>query len=208
MIMKKNILFFVAFIMVTLSLAACAGSSENESSNASATANQASVRNLSDIDKQPKNADDIINQYEQNQSKDETNLEESKEATTEYIENETLFVPVNENTTVDVDLSELNQTMLLSSMYSILTNPADYLGKTISIAGQFNSYKDDDTGKTYYYVYVMDEGGCCPVSLEFISKSGDKYPIENDPIEVTGVMKTYNESYNGQEYPYYYLEVA
>lgn len=198
---------------LTLAVTACSSSPNDVAPNTSA--NNAVARNVNNINQNPQNADDIIKQYEQEESQNTTETAltssepttETRNASTSQKE-ETVFQPVDENAQIDVDLCAVSKTMLLSELYSIFSNPSDYLGKTISIPGKFTSYESDETGKTYYYLYVMDEGGCCPVSLEFISKAADQYPSEGDPIKVTGVLKEYSETYDDIEYPFYYVEVA
>ena len=95
---------------------------------------------------------------------------------------------------IDCDLTKMSSTMVYSTVYSMLTSPNDYVGKTVKVTGNLNKYKDDTTGKTYYSVLIADATACCQQGLEFDMGSGfSDYPPENALITVTGTFGTYME---------------
>jgi putative membrane protein len=93
---------------------------------------------------------------------------------------------------VDVDITEK---MYVAYINDIYVNTPDYIGQNIRIQGMFQSYTDENTGLTYYYVYRVGPG-CCGndgsmCGFEF-TWSGD-LPQNNDWIEVIGSLRTYEE---------------
>jgi len=108
----------------------------------------------------------------------------------------------NDNTSskiinVDVDLTILSRTMVYAEVYNIMTNPYNYLGKTIKLNGLFYSSYYDENETMYYFVVITDATSCCPQGIEFIWGSGRKYPEdypdEKSNIEITGVFSSYDE---------------
>ena len=94
----------------------------------------------------------------------------------------------------DYDLSKMSSTMIYSTVYSMLTAPDDYVGKTVRVTGNFNVYHDDTTKKDYYAVLISDATACCQQGMEFDMGSGySDYPPENALITVTGTFETYME---------------
>ena len=97
----------------------------------------------------------------------------------------------------DYDLTKMSSTMVYSTVYSMLTAPDDYVGKTLKVTGNFNVYHDDTTNKDYFAVLISDATACCQQGLEFDLGSSykypDDYPPENALITVTGTFGTYME---------------
>ena len=98
---------------------------------------------------------------------------------------------------VDVDLTALSSTMIYAEVYNIMTNPDDYMGKTIKMTGPYNASYYDETGLYYHYVVVEDAASCCQQGLEFVWNGEhtypDDYPESNSKIEVVGVFCSYDE---------------
>ena len=98
---------------------------------------------------------------------------------------------------IDFDLTKMSSTMVYSTVYSMITQPDDYEGKTVKVTGNFNVYHDDTTNKDYYAVLISDATACCQQGMEFDLGSGykypDDYPPENALITVTGTFGTYME---------------
>ena len=93
---------------------------------------------------------------------------------------------------IDVDITE---NMYVTYINEIYINTEDYIGKILRIEGMFQAYKDENTKKTYYYVYRTGPG-CCGndgsmCGFEF-SWDGDM-PKDNDWIEVVGKLRSYEE---------------
>lgn len=108
----------------------------------------------------------------------------------------------------DCDLTKMSSTMVYSTVYSMLTTPDEYEGKSVKVTGNFNVYHDDTTNKDYFAVLISDATACCQQGMEFDMGSGykypDDYPPENALITVTGTFGTYMEG----EYKYCVLKNA
>lgn len=102
-------------------------------------------------------------------------------------------------TKVDMDLTGLNPTMLLSEVNNIRINPYEYEGKVIKLNGRFNSFVFEGNNKRYYECILSD--ACCSfengIGLEFEWAGNHSYPEDypdiQDPITVTGRFKVYEE---------------
>ncbi|MGN0613271.1 MAG: hypothetical protein ACI4JB_05160 [Porcipelethomonas sp.] len=106
---------------------------------------------------------------------------------------------------VDLDLTEMDGTMIYSMVNDMATNPDTYLGKTVSLKGNFASSYDETTKTTYYFVVVGDTTACCTQGVEFIWDENehtypDDYPAENAEVQISGVYGQYDE--NGNTYYY------
>ena len=96
---------------------------------------------------------------------------------------------------VDVDLSIMSSTMVYSEVYNMMTNPMDYIGKTVKINGISSTYHDKQTGKDYYACIVKDATACCAQGIEFELEQPD-YPEPDKEITVVGTFQTYVEMGN------------
>ena len=109
---------------------------------------------------------------------------------------------------VDVDLTALSSTMVYSEVYNMMTDPGNYIGKTVKMSGVYAVYHDESTGKYYHACIISDATACCSQGIEFELKSGysypDDYPEEGGEICVTGTFDTYEEG----EYTYCTLRNA
>lgn len=98
-------------------------------------------------------------------------------------------------TTVDVDLTALNSTMVYAEVYQMMTVPEDYLGKTVKMQGNFSVYEDEEINERYFACIIADATACCQQGLEFIPKSEFVYPKdfpeEGEDILVVGEFETY-----------------
>lgn len=108
-----------------------------------------------------------------------------------------------EDIPVDVDLTVLSSTMVYSEVYNMVMHPADYVGKTVKMTGQFVLYQAVDSsgkpvpGQIYYACVIADATACCQQGLEFILDGDPEYP-EGYPeigtqITVWGEFNTYME---------------
>ena len=97
----------------------------------------------------------------------------------------------------DVDLTEMSSTMVYAEVYNIMTNPDEYMGKTIKMSGLYYASYYDLTDLYYHYVVVEDATACCAQGLEFVWDGEhaypDDYPEEQTNIEVAGVFGSYDE---------------
>ena len=97
-----------------------------------------------------------------------------------------------------IDLTTVNSTMLAVEVHNIVTNPEDYIGKTIKIMGPYCNEYFADTDK--YYHYVLYDYCCQVVEFEWNGdhKCPDDYPVQLTEIEIVGKFDTYREL--GQQY--------
>ena len=106
---------------------------------------------------------------------------------------------------VDIDLTALSSTMVYAEVYNITTKPEDYIGKTIKVNGVYYTVSEGE--QVFHYVVIQDTAACCAQGMEFIWSGGgtypDDYPRPQTPIEMTGVLDSYDE--HGDTY--YYLAI-
>ena len=57
---------------------------------------------------------------------------------------------------VDVDLTKLSSTFVYSEVYNMVTNPGDYIGKTVKMKGMYSVYHDESTDKYYFACIIKD----------------------------------------------------
>ena len=101
---------------------------------------------------------------------------------------------------VDVDLTALSSTAVYAEVYNMLTNPDDYIGKTVKMRGSFAMYHDEETDMYYFACIVADATACCSQGIEFVLAGEhtypDDYPALSDEITVVGTFSTYYEGEN------------
>lgn len=94
-----------------------------------------------------------------------------------------------------IDLTGLSSTVLYSELYNMLTQPDNYVGKTVKMRGTYAVYEGE--GRNYYVCEVQDATACCNQGLEFVLNNADDYPEYNSEspseIEISGVFNTYLE---------------
>lgn len=100
-----------------------------------------------------------------------------------------------------VDLTLLSSTMVYAEMFCILSEPEDYVGKTMIVSGMFAMYDDTVNNIRHYGCLVLDEAGCCVQGIDFILPDGavypDDYPEQGADITITGTFEIFgDESYN------------
>lgn len=98
----------------------------------------------------------------------------------------------------DVDLTVMTSTMVYAEVSNIMTNPEEYLGKTVKMKGNFGVYETD--ARNYYACIIADATACCSQGIEFVLKNERKYPEEypeiGKEITVIGEFETYFEGDN------------
>ena len=104
---------------------------------------------------------------------------------------------------IDVDLTALSSTMVYSEVYSMMSFPDDYVGKTVKMKGQFAVYQaTDENGafipdQIYFACVIADATACCSQGLEFALAGEhtypDDYPELGSEITVTGTFELYEE---------------
>ena len=96
-----------------------------------------------------------------------------------------------------IDLTELSSTMVYSEVYNMMMVPEEYIGKTVIMKGQFDSYEDENSKIRYFSCIITDATECCSQGLEFVLAGNhsypNDYPAEGDEIIVKGVFQVKNE---------------
>ena len=107
---------------------------------------------------------------------------------------------------IDLDLTALSKTVVYSEVYNMVVTPANYIGKTVKMKGNFNQYSDEMTGKTYNTVIIPDAAACCQQGLEFEPEDNSALNDIQVGTEITviGSFDTYTEG----EYLYCHLKNA
>ena len=120
------------------------------------------------------------------------------------VQSDTTSAPDAAPGNIDMDLTQMNSTMIYSVIYDLMIKPNDYYGKTLMVDGYFDTVVNEQLGVRYYFVVVPDATACCAQGLEFKLPEGtvypDDYPEPGTDIRVQGVLGSYEE--NGQAYAY------
>lgn len=104
---------------------------------------------------------------------------------------------------LDIDLTVLSSTMVYSEVYSMMSFPDDYIGKTVKMKGQFaigyvyNTDGTSDESTARFACVIADATACCSQGLEFILTGEhtypDEYPELGAEITVVGTFEWYEE---------------
>ena len=104
---------------------------------------------------------------------------------------------------LDIDLTVLSSTMVYSEVYSMMSFPDDYIGKTVKMKGQFvigyvyNTDGTPDESTARFACVIADATACCSQGLEFILTGEhtypDEYPELGAEITVVGTFEWYEE---------------
>lgn len=104
---------------------------------------------------------------------------------------------------IDVDLTVFSSTMVYSEVYSMMSFPDDYIGKTVKMKGQFaigyvyNTDGTPDESTARFACVIADATACCSQGLEFILTGEhtypDEYPELGAEITVVGTFEWYEE---------------
>ena len=93
---------------------------------------------------------------------------------------------------IDVNLSELSDTLVFAEVTNMFASPDYYMGKTVKIRGAYYSEYFDEVDQYFHYVVVGDATSCCQQGMEFIWNGThtypNDYPQDGSTIEVTGVF--------------------
>lgn len=105
---------------------------------------------------------------------------------------------VDSRQNIDYDLTAMNADMVYATVYQLMVNPNDYIGKRIKIRGRYYATWYEPTQKYYHYIIIEDAMACCAQGLEFVWDDGnhiypDEYPSDETEVEVTGIFETYQE---------------
>ncbi len=112
-------------------------------------------------------------------------------------------VEANDGTgTPEIDLTQMNATMVYSEVYNMMSDPEPYRAKTVKMKGTCLMSTDENTGDHFFACLIKDATACCSQGIEFqlLGKKPvpEEYPAENSEITVQGVFDTYFDQ--GYEY--------
>jgi hypothetical protein len=100
----------------------------------------------------------------------------------------------------DVDLTQLNSSMVYAQVYDMVANPDNYMGQRVRAKGPFSYFKDEQTGNEYFAVLISDATACCSQGIEFVLDGDHKYPEDYPALEteitVSGEFNYYKEGVN------------
>ena len=90
---------------------------------------------------------------------------------------------------VDIDLTKMSSTMVYSTVFNMVNNPAKFVGKTMRMRGEYTTYhiSIDDPTQIIHACIVRDVAGCCSQGLEFVL-TDKKYPTGAGEITVVGTI--------------------
>ena len=176
--MKKAVLFLLTALLLC-ALTACGGSQAAAKGVASNTTTVAQI--MEDAGQQP-------------EAPAENAVEPPLPAEMEPVAQQ----PVPEHTPtadgVDIDLTQMNATMVYAEVSNIMYMPDDYIGKIIRMNGMAVSSTDPETNITYHAVIIRDATACCASGLDYSLADGQEYPADETDVTVTGEFELFEEN--------------
>ena len=111
-------------------------------------------------------------------------------------------LPVYEH--VDVDLTQMNATMVFSQVSDMINKPSTYINKIVKVKGPFRPFESTDPNSCYPAILIQDATACCGNGLEFLlygvprctMQGGNGYPLLNEEATIVGRFETYLEDYS------------
>ncbi|MBO4376598.1 MAG: hypothetical protein J5811_04795 [Lachnospiraceae bacterium] len=95
---------------------------------------------------------------------------------------------------VDYDLTVMGKDMVYATVFQMVTNPKDYIGKTFKVKGMYYDSYLEETDTTYHFVVIADALACCSQGLEFIWEDDTReYPELESEVTLKGTFETYKE---------------
>ena len=106
---------------------------------------------------------------------------------------------------IDYDLLDMDADMVYATVYQMMLEPSDYIGKKVRIRGSYYVAQSEETKKNYFYCIISDALGCCQNGMEFVWDDGshvypDEYPEEMSEITITGIFDVYTEEGSDTQY--------
>ena len=212
MIGKKCKTFFGCIIMCVLAGALIGCGSDGGSSEKTGTGVYSTSKSVNDVlEEQAGNTDDGTAVAVEDTDKDNAAAEDSSGAAGADTSEAEGMDAVNRQLEeadkkataggdVDVDLTKLTSTMVYSEVYNMVSQPSEYMGKTVRMKGITSIYHDDVDNNDYYACVIQDATACCAQGIEFVLDDG-KYPEANTEVTVVGTFS----SYKIEDYEYYTL---
>ncbi len=132
-----------------------------------------------------KTVNDVLNQQSetQNETQVATVVKPAQAANPDKEENQT-------DDRSEIDLTEMNSTMVYSEVSQMMQSPGKYRGKQVRMKGSAASA--EYMGKTYHACLIKDATACCSQGIEYVLIEGD-YPADGTEITVYGTFDYYEE---------------
>ena len=177
--MKKAICILIFFLFIS-ALTSCAEKADTRSKSGGKT------------------VEDVLNEKatEETEKVTEAVTEKKTESAADTHPAETYdYLSEAKNGDIDVDLTQLNATMVYAQVNDMLTYPDKYVGMKVRMRGPFAVYETDE--RNYFAVIITDATACCSQGIEFLLTDDPPYPSGypelGTEITVTGIFHTYFE---------------
>ncbi len=112
---------------------------------------------------------------------------------------------------VDYDFTAMSSDMVYATVWQMMIEPDEYVGKTVRMKGLYYAAYYEPTAQYYHYCVIQDAMACCAQGIKFVWDDGshiypDEYPEVDSEIIVQGTFETYKEK--GNKELYYQLKNA
>ena len=98
---------------------------------------------------------------------------------------------------IDIDLTVLSSIMVYSQVYSLISDPDRYLGKTVKMTGMYACTDTTEKENFYCACIIQDATQCCSQGIEFelddTYSFPDDYPEYGDDVTVIGEFDIYQD---------------
>jgi hypothetical protein len=182
----KKIILFAAIVAITTGITGCGSSDNNALSNSDIIVYEITT-NGSEVTTSP--ASDITSA----EKTAATSVTTSHNNIGAVIDTSDLS-----NKDIDIDLTQLNSTMVYAQVFDMINNGDNYLGKTVRAKGPFSYYQEPD-GREFFAVIISDATACCSQGIEFVLDGDytypDDYPAIGTEITVVGKFNSYKEDF-------------
>ena len=103
----------------------------------------------------------------------------------------------SEKAAVDIDLTDLTETVAYAQAVQMTEQPQGFDGKSVRVQGVFNTFFDADTEEPFFVCAVPDSTGCCMASFEIVPDGAyaypEDYPDEFSLVTVVGDFRTFDD---------------
>lgn len=106
---------------------------------------------------------------------------------------------------VQLNLSGMSGTVVYSMIYNIMSDPTQYLGKVIRIAGYYSAWENPELHVVYHSCVIPDATSCCAQGMEFVWAGEHEYPGDYPDFGTDMIVTGRLESYMEGDYMYLHL---
>jgi uncharacterized membrane protein YcgQ (UPF0703/DUF1980 family) len=114
---------------------------------------------------------------------------------------------VNARTDAPAAVIEIKEKLFLAQVNDVYLNPADYLGKTLKVAGIFARSNEEPDAPCFVFRHSP---GCCGndgmagLVIRWDGAAAPPFPNENDWVEAIGILTEHSDA----DAPYLYLALT